>query len=170
MGVLGLAKIGLIFTRSQEGTQPGQLTQTGQKNPGYSIPCDNLLDSEWRSWLGGGWSWLGSALGIRQWELLCALCCLFCIFFLSVLLLLLFASFAVLLNCPYPEQRVLPSCFHSPPHPSRGKGNRATAWPFVAGQGQITTIGITEKVPVFRRSFMAQIIWSTVVYVRHQSN
>jgi len=29
---LGSARIGLIFTRIQEGTQPGQLTQTGQTN------------------------------------------------------------------------------------------------------------------------------------------
>jgi len=29
---LGSAGIGLIFTRSQEGTQPGWVTQTGQTN------------------------------------------------------------------------------------------------------------------------------------------
>jgi len=59
---------------------------------------------------------------------------LFCTFSLSVLLLLLFASSAVLLNCPYPDPRDFAFfSFHSPPHPSRGRGDRATAWPFVAG-------------------------------------
>ena len=57
---------------------------------------------------------------------------LFCIFFLSVLLLLLLPLFAVLLNCPFPDTRVLP--------PSRGRGNRATAWSFVASWGQIPTV------------------------------
>jgi len=38
--VLGLARTRLIFTRSQEGTQPGQLTQTGQTKQGiqYHVP------------------------------------------------------------------------------------------------------------------------------------
>jgi len=26
--------------------------------------------------------------------------------------------------------------FHSPPHPSRGRGDRVTTWPFVAGHNQ----------------------------------
>jgi len=60
-------------------------------------------------------------------------------FFLSVLLSLVFASFAVLLNCPYPDPQVLPFSSNSPPHPSGGTGDRATAWSFVAGWGQTTT-------------------------------
>ena len=56
-------------------------------------------------------------------ELLCVFPC-FCIFFLSVLLLLLFASFAVLLNCPYPDPGALPFSSYSPPHPSGGRGDR----------------------------------------------
>jgi len=63
------------------------------------------------SWLGGGESLLG-----RERVALCIP--LFCVFFLSVSLLLLFASFAVLLNCPYPDPRVLPFSSHSPLHPS----------------------------------------------------
>jgi len=67
------------------------------------------------------------------------------IFFLPVLLLL-FTSFAVLLNCPYPDPRILPFSFDSPPHPSGGRGDRAAAWFFVAswtkpqGEGERQTI------------------------------
>jgi len=45
--------------------------------------------------------------------------------FFSVSLLLLFPLFAVLLNCPYPNPPVS-ACFsfHSPPHPSGGRGGR----------------------------------------------
>jgi len=38
-----------------------------------------------------------------------------------------------------PPYHKLPENFHSPPHPSRGKGNRATAWPFVTGHDQTAT-------------------------------
>jgi len=38
--VLGSARTGLVFTRSQEGTQPGGLTQPGQTEQGirYHVP------------------------------------------------------------------------------------------------------------------------------------
>jgi len=42
---LGSARIGLIFTRNQKATQPGQLTQTGQQT-GYLIPYEVMLGSE----------------------------------------------------------------------------------------------------------------------------
>jgi len=45
-------------------------------------------------------------------------CSLLCIFFLSVLLLLSFSSFAVMLNCLYPNPRVLPFSSNCPPHPT----------------------------------------------------
>jgi len=79
-------------------------------------------------------------------ELLCVFP-FFCIFFLSVLLLLPFASFAVLLNCPYPDPRVLPFPSHSPLHPSGGRGDRAAMWSFVAGQGQTPLQTQTEHEP-----------------------
>jgi len=63
--------------------------------------------------------------------------------FLYILLVsggvVLFASFAILLNCPYPDPRVLPFSSHSPLHPSRGRGDRADTWFFVAHWGYITT-------------------------------
>ena len=132
--VLGLARTGLIFTRSQEGTQPDRPTQTGQTEQGirYHVPpC-------WVPGGGAGWgegSYGSGACGAPGGES-CSVhfTVLFCIFFLSVLLLLLFISFAVLLNWPYPNPWVF-ALFssHSPPHPSGGSGDRATAWTFVAG-------------------------------------
>ena len=101
--VLGSARIGLIFTRIQEGAQPGGLTPPGQTEQGipYHVP------SCWVP-VGGG---LGgkNTLAAREcgrWscprERVC--CASLChIFSLSVSLLLLFPLFAVLLNCPYPN-------------------------------------------------------------------
>jgi len=118
---------GEFFTRHQEGTQPGRLTQTGQIKQGiwYHVPLCWVLGG------GAGWgaseSRLRSTWVIGRWELLCTFCCLFCIFFLRVLLSLLFTSFAVLLNCPYadPGGLFLPFSFHVPPHSSRGKGRQS---------------------------------------------
>jgi len=58
-----------------------------------------------------------------------------CTFFLGVLLLLLFTSFAVLVNCPYPDPQVFPFSSHSPPHPMAGRGDKAATRLFVAGKG-----------------------------------
>ena len=101
----------------------------------YNVPsCRVLSGGAVRE---GSSSQLGSAWDIG--ELLRAFCCLLCIFSLSVWLLVLFALFAVLLNCLYPNPWVLPFSFHSPPHLSRGKGDRATVLPFVAIWSQTTT-------------------------------
>ena len=121
--VLGSARIGLILTRSQERTQPGPLTQTGQTNGIFHTMC---CPARFRvGELAGGKGVLarelGNSLGIRQWGLLHAFCCLFCIFFLSVLLLL-FVSFAVLLNFSYPDSRVFAFFFPFSSPPQRGEG------------------------------------------------
>jgi len=60
--VLGLARIGLIFTRSQEKTQLGRLTQT---NRAFDTMCHHTgfyVEEQ----AGGGESWLGSAPGFGQ--------------------------------------------------------------------------------------------------------
>jgi len=112
--------------------------------------------------LGSGWGGAGQREGSHGSGACGASCgescsvhfrSLFFIFSLSVLLLLLFASFAVLLNCPYPDPRVLPFSFLSPPHPSGGRGDRKTLWPFVAGQGQAVTLwcGVFTGSNSFRR-------------------
>jgi len=90
--VPGSARTGLIFTRSQEGTQsdPYWPNKWGIR---YHVTSCGVLRVGARQ----GEANHGSvALGIRQWELLCAFRCLCCIFFLSLLLLLLLTSFAVL--------------------------------------------------------------------------
>ena len=136
--VLGWAGIGLTFTRSGEGTQPGWLTRPGQKtqNIQHHVPSGWVLSG------GAGWGELHCSSGVHwasggKRELLCVFC-LFCIFLLSVLLLL-FTSFAVLLTCPYPNSRALRFSSDFSPHHSRGRDDRATAWSFVASQGQTTT-------------------------------
>jgi len=91
---------------------------------------------------GQGWGWRGKGnrcLAVCQAcndkrELL-SVFTWFCILFLSVLLLLVFSSFAVLLNGPYPNPRVLSFSSDSPPHPRRRRGNRVTEWAFVASLG-----------------------------------
>jgi len=45
--VLGLARTGLIFTRIQEGAQPGGAHPTWPNRAGYSIPCAVMLGSGW---------------------------------------------------------------------------------------------------------------------------
>ena len=79
--VLGSARIGLIFTRSQEGTQPGWLTQTGQTKQGiqYHVLSCSVLSGE------AGWREVNSgsgAPGIGRQELLCA----FPLFLLCILI------------------------------------------------------------------------------------
>ena len=111
--VLGSARTGLIFTRIQDGTHLGGLTQPGQTEQGipYHVP------SCWvpiRGKLGGGKAVTAQecmqvAAGGESGSV-CS-CCLCCVFSLSVsLLLFLFPLFAVLLNCPYPDPPVS-ACF-----------------------------------------------------------
>jgi len=106
--VLGSARTGLIFTRIQEGAQPGGLTQPqpGQTEQGipYHVPSCWVLVG------GSGVAGTLSRLGRAQQrfcprERFCS-AGLFCIFPLSVSLLFLFPLFAVLLNCPYPDPPV----------------------------------------------------------------
>jgi len=125
---VGSARTGLIFTRIQEGPQPGGLTQPqpGQTEPG--IPYHVL--SRWvpvgeatRRELTRSSAACGAG-PIRE-NTSVGSCGLFCVFPLSISLLLLFPLFAVLLNCPYPNPPVF--ClfsFHSPLHRGGGRGGR----------------------------------------------
>jgi len=124
--VLGLARTGLIFTRIQEGAQPGGLTQPqpGQTEPGipYHVP------SRWVP-VGGSWG-AGTHSRLRRaqqrqscpGERLCGSCGLFCVIPLSVSLLFLFPVFAVLLNCPYPDPPVSACFFPFSSAPRWGEG------------------------------------------------
>jgi len=129
--VLGSARTGLIFTRIQEGTQPGGLTQPGQTEQGipYHVPsCWVPVGGE----LEGG----NSVVARERTAVTAAVgesgsvrfCCLFCVFSLSVSLLLLFPLFAVLLNCPYPDPPVSAYFFPFSSAPQRGGG--AATWRF----------------------------------------
>jgi len=125
--VLGLARTEFIFTRIQEGTQTGGLTQPGQTE--QDIPYHVL--SCWVRWGGPGGRELSCVLGGRgtgPGERLSGSCGLCCVFSLSVSLLLLFPLFAVLLNCPYPDPPVF--CLFLPILPRTPAGGGAAAWPF----------------------------------------
>jgi len=116
--IRGWAGIGLIFTSSWEGTQPGLLTWTRQTNGVFDAMSHHAWDL--RGGVGGGESLLGTELGVRQWEN-CTVCFLLCIFFLSVLMLLLFSSSTVHLNCLCSNPRVLAFSSNSPAHPMVGE-------------------------------------------------
>jgi len=136
---------GLIFTRRQEGAQPGGLTPPGHTEPGipYHVPS---------RWVPVGGSWAAgthSRLGRAQWrrsgpgERVCGLCGLCCVFSLSVSLLLLFPLFAVLLNCPYPDPPVSACFFPFSSTPRQGEGRPRGS--FVAVRSQtITYICVTS--------------------------
>jgi len=122
-----LARTELIFTRIQEGAQPGGLTQPqpGQTEPGipYHVP------SCWVPVKGDGAVGTLSRLGraqrrCRPGERFCSPG-LFCIFPFSVLLLLLFPFLCCSVKLPLSwPTGFLPLSFHSPPHPGGGRGGR----------------------------------------------
>jgi len=64
--VCDLTRTGLIFTRSQEGTQPGWLTQTGQTNGVFDTMCHHALFQVGELAPGEINRGLGSVLVIRQ--------------------------------------------------------------------------------------------------------
>ena len=93
--VLVSARTGLIFTRSQEGTQLHWADPTWPNRTGYSIPCAVMLCSGWG---GAGRREVshGSEARVRgsgRWEWLCAFCCvvyspyLYCCCYCSICLL-----------------------------------------------------------------------------------
>jgi len=137
--VLGLARTGLIFTRIQEGTQPGGLTQTHlakQSRVFHTMYCHagfrcgvGAAGTHLRlGRAGAGPVWENGSLGrvVR-----------FCVFSLSVSLLFLFPLFVVLLNYPYPDPPVSASFFPSSSAPRRGEGQPRGA--FVADGSQTRT-------------------------------
>ena len=127
--VLGLARTGLIFTRIQEGAQPGGLTQPhlAKQSRVFHTVC-LVLGS------GGGERGSWNSLAAREHgrrscpgEQLCGSCGL-CRVFSSVSSLLLFLLLAVLLNCPYPDPPVF--CLFFFPLLRTLAGGGATTWRF----------------------------------------
>jgi len=112
------AAIVLIFTRSQDVHTAGmaQANKTNKQGIQHHMLSCSVLSQ------GADWGKINRCSGVH-WALggeRVALCTpLFCIF-LSVLLLLLFASFAVLLNCPYPDPQLPPLLQIPLPTPAGG--------------------------------------------------
>jgi len=85
-----------------------------------------------------------------HWAVGVALCV--SLFVLSVLLVSIvitvgFIYCGVKLSLSQP-MRFLPFSFHSPPHPSGGRGGRAATWPFVASHGQTTAFNLAPNTGV----------------------
>jgi len=136
--VLGLARTGLILTRSQEGTQPSRLTQPGQTGQGiryHVLSCWVLLGGE----RGGGKSVAAlearAAVGSETCSVHSAVCFVcspyqYCCCYFSLCLLFCYTALI--------PTRQFFACFlllSSPLQQGREVG-RAAAWPFVAGHGQ----------------------------------
>ena len=118
--VLGLARTGLIFTRNQEGTQPGGLTHPGQTEQGTR----HRLPPCWVRGAGRGESSPGSgtrgAPAVRA--ALCVSLFVLCILLIStVVVTVCFVCCSVKLPLSRPTS-FLPFSFHSPSHPSGGGG------------------------------------------------
>jgi len=126
--VLGSARTGLIFTRTQEGAQPGGLTQPqpGQTEPGipYHVPS-------WWVPVGKGGGAAGTLSRLRRAEQrfgpreqFCS-AGLFCIFpfFCIFVVPVPFVCCYVKLPLSRPTS-FLPVSFHSPLHPAGGRGGR----------------------------------------------
>jgi len=85
--VLGLARTGLIFTRIQEGTQPGGLTQPGQTEQGIPYHVPSCQVPAGGSWVVGTLSWLGSTLrrAVRVAPCVLLFCFLLCILLICII-------------------------------------------------------------------------------------
>jgi len=131
--VLGLTRIGLVFTGTQEGNQPSWLTQTGQTNGVSDTVFHHALCRV--AELAGG-------RRVAAWEsaehqAVRELCCVFpCLFYIFLSLLLLFTVGFLYCSAKLPLSRPTSFVFfssHSPSHPNGGKNDRAATWSFAAG-------------------------------------
>jgi len=154
--VLGSAMTGLIFTRIQEGAQPGGLTQPqpGQTEPGipYHVPSCGVPvggAARWELTRGSG---ARGASPVRESGSVGS-CGLFCVFPLSVSLLLLFPLFAVLLNCPYPNPLVS-ACFFPFSTPRRGEGQPRGTFVVAAAETKTVCQLIPSWLLIYLRIFL----------------
>ena len=127
VSVLVLTGIKLIFRRSWEKPQPGQLTQTGQRDIQYhttspsGYKCNHCSGAGWA--LGSGWCTI-------------ALCSTHFVYSLSSIIV----TNSLFLCCPIKlsllKPRVLPFSSDSPPHPTGGRrSEQVAAWYFIASWG-----------------------------------
>ena len=125
VSVLGSATTGLIFTQSQEGTQPGGLTLPGQSEQGIPyrvLSCWVLIGGSRavrrHSQLGSAW---------RRWAVRVALCVLLFVLCILLICIIIFTVPFVCCSVKLPLSRPTSFClfsFYSPPHPSGQRGGR----------------------------------------------
>jgi len=74
-----------------------------------------------------------------HWAVRAALCILLFVLYILLISIIVvtigFVCCSVKLSLSWPVS-FLPFSYHSPPHPSGGRGERVTTWPFVADQDQ----------------------------------
>jgi len=140
--VLSSARTGLIFTRLQEGAQPGGLTQPqpGQRRVFHTMCLHAGWGEEARRELTRG-SGGHSGGSVQESGSVLLVCFVYSPF--SVSLLFLFPLFAVLLNCPYPDPPVSACFFPFSSSPWRGEGRPRGA--FVTGCSQNQNISFDYK-------------------------
>jgi len=145
--VLGSARTGLIFTRNQEGAQPGGLAQPkpGQTEPGipYHVPsCWVSVGGAALLELSRGSGAHGAGPVRENGSLGCGVCVVFSpdLYRCCSCSLL----FTVLLNCPYPDPPVSASFFPFSSAPRQGEGRPRSA--FVAGSSQNQNIKFGAQV------------------------
>ena len=133
--VLGLARTGLTFTRSQEGTQLGGLSQTGQTEQGIWYHAG----FRWGSWqAGGGFSSGRSGHAGHQvvGDAVCILLFVLCILRTSIVVVtVFFICCSVKLPLSWPTSFAFFFPFSSPPQGGEGQHG-----PFVASHGQTSTL------------------------------
>jgi len=102
--VLGLARTGSTFTKSQEGTQPGQLTQTGQRDRVFNTMC----------WVSDGGAGQGGKLIVARehvghWAVRVTLC--ISLFVLYILLMSIIVITVHFVHCSVKLPLSLPTSF-----------------------------------------------------------
>ena len=159
---------GLIFTRIQEGTQLGGLTQPGQTEQGilYHVPsCWVLVGGG----LGGGNSLVAqeraAAAVVESGFVARSGFVLFSVFPFSVSLLLLFPVFAVLLNCPYPDPPLSAFFF---PFPACRREEGRLRGVFVAGgsRNQNTRVFLSTLFEKWHKCFPFSSHWGLPLTAR----
>jgi len=136
---------GLFFTRCQERTQPGWLTQTGQT--GYLVSCAIMLGLGARELTRGKlrvvWKHTGHK-AVR--ELLCAFP-MFILYVLPISIIVVTVCFLCCwLNCSYPHPPVFCLFLSIFLRTAGGRVDRETVWSFIDSHGQTATVYLVPKV------------------------
>ena len=123
-------------TRRWEGTQPGQLTQTGQRNIPYHVMSCPVYKLRGVGLVGDCCSGTNRASVSEWWAIaLCITCFVYSNSFFIIFIIISIFFLSVLLNCLYLNPQVLLFFQFSPPSHWGGGSEQVAAWCLVAGWG-----------------------------------